>query len=64
VDVTGKPSEAAMTLNVVARRAVPGGAVPLTEIHHLSVKNSAFALSQKSAAPSHHDVADSAATHK
>jgi len=64
VDVTGKPSEAAMTLNVVGRRAVPGGTVPATEMHHLSVKNSAFALSQKNAAASHHDVADSAATPK
>ena len=60
VDVTGKPSEAAMTLNVIGRRAVPGGTVPVIEMHHLSVKNSAFALSQKRAASSHHDVADSA----
>jgi hypothetical protein len=64
VDVTGKSSEAAMTLNVVARRAVPGGTVPVTEVHHLSVKNSGFALSQKSAAASHHDVADSSALNK
>jgi hypothetical protein len=64
VDVTGKPSEAAMTLNVVARRAVPGGTVPVMEVHHLSVKNSAFAVSQKSAAASHHDVADAAAIQK
>jgi hypothetical protein len=64
VDVTGRPSDAAMTLNVVARRAIPGGRVPVTEVHHLSVRNSAFAVSQKSAAASHHDVADAAATHK
>ena len=62
VNVTGKPSESAMTVNVIGRRAVPGGTVPVTEMHHLSVKNSAFALSQKRAATSHHDVADSAAT--
>jgi hypothetical protein len=64
VDVTGKPSEAAMTLNVVARRTVPGGTVPAMEVHHLSIKNSAFALPQKSATASHHNVADSASAHK
>jgi hypothetical protein len=56
VDVVGKPNEAAMTLNVVARRRVPGGAVPVMEVHHLSIKNSGFATSKKSAAASHHDV--------
>ncbi len=55
--ITGQPSEAAMTINVVALRAVPGGTVPVMEVHHLSVKNSAFALSQKRGAASHHDVA-------
>ncbi len=64
MDVTGKPSEAAMTLNVLARRAVPGGTVPVMEVHHLSVRNSAFTRSQKSAATSHHDVADAAASHQ
>ena len=63
VDVTGKSTEAAMTLNVVARRAVPGGLVPVTEMHHLSIKNSTYALSQKRSVASHHDVADPAATH-
>ena len=47
VPLTGMPSEAAMTLNVIARRTVPGGTVPVMEVHHLSVKNAAFALSQK-----------------
>ena len=61
VQIAGKPSEAAMTINVVARREVLGGPVPVMEVHHLSVKNSAFALSQKSAAASHHDVAATAA---
>lgn len=64
VEVTGKPAEAAMTLNVIARRAVAGGTVPVVEVHHLTVKNSAFALAQKSAAASHHDVAESAPTPK
>jgi hypothetical protein len=59
VDVTGKASEPAMTLNVVARRAVSGGAVPVTEVHHLSVRNPSFAPSQKSAAATHHEVAGS-----
>ena len=56
VNVTGMPSEAAMTLNVVARRAVSGGTVPVMEVHHLSIKNSGYAASKKSAATSHHDV--------
>jgi hypothetical protein len=64
LDVTGKPSEAAMTLNVIARRAVPGGSVPVMEVHHLSLKNTAFALSQKNPAASHHNVADTPALHK
>jgi len=63
VDVTGKSMEAAMTLNVVARRAVPGGTVPVMEMHHFSIKNPAFAIPQKRSAASHHDVADPAATH-
>jgi len=63
VAVTGKASEAAMTLNVVARRAVPGGTVPVMDMHHFSIKNPAFAMPQKRSAASHHDVADPAATH-
>ena len=64
VEIAGRPSEAAMTINVVARRNVPGGTVPVMEVHHLTVKNSAFAISQKSATASHHDVAESVATPK
>jgi hypothetical protein len=64
VDLTGAPSEAAMTLNVIARRSVPGGTLPVMEVHHLSVRNTAFALSQKSAAASHHNVADTPSVHK
>ena len=48
-EITGKPSEAAMTLNVIARRTIPGGAVPVMEVHNLSIKNTAFAVSQKHA---------------
>ena len=40
VDLTGKPSEAAMTLNAVARRAAPGGGLPVLEIHYFSIKTS------------------------
>jgi hypothetical protein len=64
MELAGKPSDAAMTINVIARRTVPGGLLPVLEVHHLSVKNSAFARSQKSAAASHHDVATGAATPK
>jgi hypothetical protein len=64
VDVTGDPSAAAMTINVVARRTIAGYKVPVTEVHHLSVKNPAFSSLKKHAAASHHDVADPAATHK
>lgn len=63
VDVTGKSTEAAMTLNVIARRSAPGGAAPETEVHHLTIRNSAYALSQKRPVASHHDVADPAAPH-
>lgn len=54
VDVTGKPSDAAMTLNVVARRANPGSALPSTEIHHVSVKNASFVPSAATKAASKH----------
>ena len=64
VQVTGTPTEAAMTLNVIARRTVPGGSVPVMEVHHLSVKNTAFAVSQKSMAASHHNVTDTPTPHK
>jgi hypothetical protein len=63
-EITGKPSEAAMTLNVIARRTIPGGAVPAMEVHNLSIKNTAFAVSRKRASASHHDVAPSAAVSK
>ena len=63
-EITGKPSEAAMTLNVIARRAIPGGAVPVMEVHNLSIKNTAFAVSQKHASASHHDVAAASAVSK
>ena len=59
VDLTGKPTAAAMTLNLIGRRAVPGGVVPVMEVHHLSVKNPSFAPSTRKAASSHHDVANS-----
>ena len=64
VEVTGKASEAAMTLNVFGRRALSGGSVPVTEVHHFSGKNTGFALAQKSIAESHHNVADSSAINK
>ena len=63
VDVTGKSSEAAMTLNVVARRVVPGGTVPVMEVHHFSIKSPTYTLSQKHPVATHHDVADPAALH-
>ncbi len=64
VVLTGVPSAAAMTLNVIARRMVPGGTVPVMEVHHLSVKNAAFAPSQKNTAASHHNVAATPPSHK
>jgi hypothetical protein len=60
VDVTGRPSDGAMTVNVIARRSVPGGVVPVVEIHHVSLRNPGFSASQKKAAATHHDVAASA----
>ena len=64
LDVAGKPSDAAMTLNVVARRDVPGGTVPVMEVHHLSIKNSGYARSNRKAAMSHHDVVSEPTTPK
>ena len=63
-EISGKPSEAAMTLNVIARRQIPGGAVPVMEVHNLSIRNTAFAVSQKHASASHHDVAAASAVSK
>ena len=64
VDVTGKPSDPAMTINVVAQHARSGNGLPETEIHHLSVKNKSFLPSKKAQAASHHVVASSSATSK
>ena len=62
VDLTGKPSDPAMTLNVVAQSVSPGGGLPETEIHHLSVRNASFVPSKKAQAASHHVVTGSATT--
>ncbi len=64
VDIAGKSSEAAMTINVIARRSIPGGVVPETEVHNLSISNTGFAVAQKRASASHHDVAASAVQNK
>jgi hypothetical protein len=64
VDVSGKSSDAAMTVNVIGRRAVPGGVVPETEMHNLSIRNSGFAVAHKRASASHHDVAEQAILNK
>ena len=64
VSLTGTPSAAAMTLKVVARRAVPGGRVPVTEVHHLSLKNPAFVPSARLPAASKHVLTSSATTHE
>ncbi len=60
VELEGKPSEAAMTINVVARRSSSDGGVPVMEVHHLTVRNTAVAMSEKKPTASHHDVADTA----
>jgi hypothetical protein len=53
-DVSGKPTDAAMTVNIVAEsRPSPHGLVQ-TEIHHLTMANSAFVHSAASATPSKH----------
>ena len=64
VEVTGQPSDPAMTLNVVARHAAAGGGLPETEIHHLSVKNASFVASKKAQAASHHVVTSAVTTSK
>jgi hypothetical protein len=64
VNFTGKPTAAAMTFNVIAHREVPGGGVPVMEVHHLSVKNSGFVSSARKVASSHHDVGDSGTAEK
>lgn len=64
VDVTGKSSDAAMTLNIVGTRATAGGGLPETEIHHLSVKNTSFVLRKKAKAASHHVVTSASTTSK
>ena len=47
VTVTGKPSDAAITLNVVARRSVAGSTIPQIEIQHLSLRNAHAVLTPK-----------------
>ena len=64
VEVAGVPSEPAMTLNVVATHASPGGGLPETEIHHLSVKNASFLLAKRVPAASHHAVSNPIPTSK
>jgi hypothetical protein len=64
VDVAGKPADAAMTLSIVASRAEPGGAVPQTEIHHLTLANSSFVRSARRAARSKHVLTSSSAARK
>ena len=64
VEVAGLPSEPAMTLNVVASHTSPGGGLPETEIHHLSVKNASFVPSKRVPAASHHAVSNPVTTSK
>jgi hypothetical protein len=59
VDVAGKPSDAAMTINIVAQQALPGGPIPHTEIQHLSLTNTSFVRSSKRAAVSMHALPSS-----
>jgi len=62
VTVTGKPGDAAMTLNLVARHTVAGGALPETEIHHISVTNAAYVPPAKGKAVSNKPTLTSSPT--
>ena len=56
-DVTGKPTDAAMTVNVVAESTPASHAVVQTEVHHLSFRNEAYVRSTPAA--SSHEVVGS-----
>jgi hypothetical protein len=58
-DVTGKPTDAAMTVNIVAESTPAPHALVHTEVHHLTVPNSAFVHSAAAAATSKHTLISS-----
>ena len=62
VEIAGAASEPAMTLNVIARRAGMAAGLPITEIHHLTLRNASFSPSAKTQAPSKHVLPRSATT--
>lgn len=53
-EVTGKPTDAAMTVNIVAQSTPAPHALLHAEVHHLTLTNSAFVRSAAAAATSTH----------
>jgi hypothetical protein len=58
-DVTGKPTDAAMTVNIVAESTPAPHALVHAEVHHLTMPNSAFVRSAAAAAASKHTLISS-----
>ncbi|HWS68813.1 MAG TPA: hypothetical protein VN325_39080 [Steroidobacteraceae bacterium] len=58
-DVTGKPTDAAMTVNIVAESTPAPHALVHAEIHHLTMPNSTFVRSAAAAAASKHTLISS-----
>ena len=61
-EVTGKPTDAAMTVNIVAENTPATHALAQTEVHHLTMTNSAFLRSAARATASKHSLISSAPT--
>jgi hypothetical protein len=61
-DVTGKPTDAAMTVNIIAESTPAPHALVQAEVHHLTMTNSAFVRS--TAAASKHTLMSSGPSSK
>jgi hypothetical protein len=63
-DVTGKSTDAAMTINIVAESRPSPHALVETEVHHLTITNSGFARPAAGVAASRHTLMSSGASAK
>ena len=63
-DVTGKPTDAAMTVNIVAESTPVPHALVHAEVHHLTLTNSAFVRPAAAAAASKHTLMSSGPSSK
>jgi hypothetical protein len=64
IDVTGKSTDAAMTVNIVAESRPAPNALVETEVHHLTMTNSGFVRPAAGIAASRHTLMSSGASAK